>query len=243
MAATPLTSLDRPQTDESASPSGIPRLESGDHLTRAEFERRYEAMPNLKKAELIEGVVYVGSPVRIDVHAQPHGGVLAWLVTYSVATPHTQWGDNATVRLDFDNEPQPDALLRIEEAAGGQSRRSQDGYVEGAPELVVEVAASSASIDRHTKLRVYRRNGVREYLLWQVLDRRVEWFALQDDDYVSLQPDDRRVIHSRVFPGLRLAVDALLNGDLSAVLAEQQAGLASAEHQAFVDSLAARARR
>jgi Uma2 family endonuclease len=240
MAVTPLTPLDRPQTDQSASPSSIPRLESGDHLTRAEFERRYEAMPDLKKAELIEGVAYVGSPVRFDAHAEPHFLVVTWLGVYVAATPGVRAGDNATVRLDLDNEPQPDALLRIEEAAGGQSRRSLDGYVEGAPELVVEVAASSASIDRHTKLRVYRRNGVREYLLWQVLDRQVEWFVLQDDDYVSLKPDDRRVIHSRVFPGLRLAVDALLNGDLAAVLAEQQAGLATAEHQAFVDSLAAR---
>jgi Uma2 family endonuclease len=240
MAVTPLTPLDRPQTDESTSPSSIPRLENGDHLTRAEFERRYEAMPDLKKAELIEGVVYVGSPVRIQEHGEPHASLVGWLGFYFAATPNIQAADSATVRLDWDNEVQPDGLLGIKEAAGGQSYVGDDGYVEGPPELVVEVAASSASIDRHTKLRVYRRNGVREYLLWQVLDRRVEWFALQDDDYVSLQPDDRGVIHSRVFPGLRLAVDALLNGDLAAVLAEQQAGLATAEHQAFVDSLAAR---
>jgi len=32
-------------------------LEPGDHLTREEFERRYDATPGLKKAELIEGVV------------------------------------------------------------------------------------------------------------------------------------------------------------------------------------------
>src|SRR5690242_6337929 len=116
----------------------VPALESGDHLSRSEFERRYEAMPALKKAELIEGVVYVGSPVRMDVHAEPHASVITWLGTYRAATPGVRLGDNPTVRLDLDNEPQPDALLRLEPAAGGRSRVDEDGYVEGPPELVVE---------------------------------------------------------------------------------------------------------
>ena len=220
----------------------IPALESGDRLTRAEFERRYEAMPWLKKAELIEGVVYVGSPVRMDVHAEPHSLVVTWLGVYRAATPGVRVADNATVRLDSDNEPQPDVLLMIDTAAGGHARLSEGGYVEGAPELVVEVAASSASIDRHDKLRVYRRNGVQEYLVWSVLDRRLEWLALREGEYVPREPDDRNVIHSQVFPGLRLAVPALFAGDLAAVLREQQAGLATAEHQQFAELLAARLR-
>ncbi len=221
----------------------LPLLESGDRLTRAEFERRYAAMPWLKKAELIEGVVYVGSPVRVEVHAKPHGMLVTWLGTYAAATPGVELADNATVRLDLDNEPQPDALLRLEPAAGGHSRTSEDGYVEGPPELVVEVAASSASIDRHTKLHVYQRNGVEEYLVWQVLDRRVEWFALQEGAYAPLPADERGVVRSRRFPGLRLAVSALVAGDLATVLAEQQAALGTPEHTAFVAALAERVGR
>ena len=71
------------------------------------------------------------------------------------------------MRLDEDNEPQPDVLLRIEPDAGGQSRVSGDDYIEGAPELVVEIVASSTSVDLHDKLRAYRRNGVREYVVWR----------------------------------------------------------------------------
>src|SRR5437867_3313979 len=164
----------------------VPLLESGDHLSREEFERRYEALPDLKKAELIEGVVYVGSPVRIDVHGKPHGLITGWLAVYTAATPGVELADNTTVRLDVRNEPQPDALLRLDPAAGGRSRTSEDGYVEGPPELAVEVAASSASIDRHAKFRVYERNGVGEYLLWQVLDRRLDWCALREGVYVPL---------------------------------------------------------
>ena len=84
---------------------------------------------------------------------------------------------NATVRLDLDNEPQPDALLRIDSAAGGQSRLSTGDCIEGAPELIVEVAASSAAYDLHDKLRAYRRSGVREYVVWRVPDRQLDWFC------------------------------------------------------------------
>jgi Uma2 family endonuclease len=235
------TQLDQPPVREPSTRP--PRLENGDRLTRAEFERRYEAMADVKKAELIEGVVHMPSPVRTAAHSEPHACIVTWLGLYSAATPGVRHGDNATVRLDLDNEPQPDALLRIEEAFGGRARLSPDDYISGPPELVVEVASSSVSIDRHDKFHVYRRNGVLEYLIWQVLDRRVEWFVLEEDQYTLLAPDERGIIHSRIFPGLRLAVDALLKGDLAAVLAEQQAALDTAEHRQFVASLAARSRR
>src|ERR687886_253158 len=97
-----------------AHPAGVPPLENGDRLTRDEFERRYEAMPHLKKAELIEGVVYVPSPVRHRHHGAPHALMIGWLVQYAAGTPGVEEGDNSTVRLDLDNEPQPDALLFID---------------------------------------------------------------------------------------------------------------------------------
>jgi len=215
----------------------LPPLENGDRLTRPEFERRYQAMPHIKKAELIEGVVYMASPLRFEPHAEPHGQIITWLGVYHAATPGVRLGDNATVRLDMDNEPQPDGLLRLNESVGGRSRLSDDGYVEGAPELIVEVAASSASYDLRDKLRVYRRNGVQEYLVWQVYDQRLDWFRLREGEYVPLQPDAARVVHSEVFPGLWLAVPALLEGNLAQVLAVLQQGLTTSEHAAFVEQL------
>lgn len=214
-------------------------LENGDRLTRAEFERRYEAMPHVKKAELIEGEVHMPSPVRHKNHSRPHASIIGWLMGYCAATPGVDLGDNGTLRLDLDNEFQPDALLRIEPAAGGRSRISADDYVEGPPELIVEVAASSASIDLHTKKAVYRRNGVQEYLVWQTDDERVDWFDLREGEYAPLAPqeNDPGVLRSRVFPGLWLDVAALLAGDLAGVLARLQQGLASAEHAAFVEHL------
>lgn len=216
-----------------------PPLENGDRLLRCEFERRYDALADLKKAELIEGVVHMPSPVRAESHAQPNSVVCAWLTMYRAHTPHTSALDNATVRLDLDNEPQPDALLRIDAAAGGQSRLSADDYVEGAPELVVEIAASSASYDLHAKKNVYRRNGVLEYVVWRVLDDAIDWFVLEDGEYGRLAPDAAGVVESRRFPGLRLAVRALLAGEVAAVLAELQRGLASPAHAAFRAELVA----
>ncbi len=215
--------------------STIPPLENGDKLTRTEFERRYHAMPNQKKAELIEGIVYMASPLRITQHGEPHARIMLWLGFYQTFTPNLQLGDNSTVRLDFDNEPQPDALLRIK--IGGQSTISQDGYVEGAPELIVEIAASSASYDLHQKLNVYRRNQVQEYLVWRVDDGQFDWFRLNNEEYIKLEPNADGVICSEFFPGLWLNIFALLAGDLAKVLAVLQLGLATPEHQSFVEKL------
>ena len=210
-------------------------LENGDRLTRPEFERRYHAMPELKKAELIEGVVYMGSPVRIDRHGRQHAQIMTWLGNYWAATPVVDLADNATTRLDLENEPQPDALLRI--ASGGNSSISEDGYVEGAPELVVEISASTASYDSHDKLRMYRRNGVQEYLVWKIYNNRIDWFQLNEGEYILLEPDAAGIIRSQVFPGLWLAVSAMLEGNLAEVLAVLQQGLASAEHGNFLEQL------
>ncbi|MDX2099318.1 MAG: Uma2 family endonuclease [Leptolyngbyaceae cyanobacterium bins.59] len=212
----------------------LPPLENGDRLTRCEFERRYAAMPQVKKAELIEGVVYMASPVRV-IHSQPHGSIMGWLWTYSVATPGVSAYDNPTVRLDADNEPQPDAVLRLE--TGGRSRISDDGYLEGAPELVVEVAASSASYDLHDKLRVYRRNGVQEYIVWRTYSQQIDWFYLEAGEYQSLPLAADGVLRSRQFPGLWLAADRLLAGNLPEVLSVLQQGIATPEHQKWVDQL------
>ncbi|NEO15335.1 MAG: Uma2 family endonuclease [Moorea sp. SIO3F7] len=212
----------------------IPILENGDRLTRVEFERRYQAMPDTKKAELIEGVVYVASPVRITKHANPHGKIITWLGVYEAATPGVMLGDNPTVRLDFDNEPQPDAILRIDQQKGGQSRITDDDYIEGAPELIVEIAASSASYDLHDKLRAYRRNGVKEYLVWLVQEQQFRWYELDAGEYVQQQPDQLGVLSSNVFPGLQLAVGALLAGEMQRVLSVLQEGIESEAHQHFV---------
>jgi Uma2 family endonuclease len=212
-------------------------LENGDRLTREEFERRYSAMLYLKKAELIEGIVHMPSPVRVRKHGQPHSHIITWLGTYEAATPGVMTGDNTTVRLDLDNEPQPDALLRIETERGGQSHISKDDYIEGAPELIVEVAASTASYDLHDKLKVYRRNGVQEYIVWQIAEQKVSWFSLQAGDYVTLAPDDTGVICSRIFPGLNLKVTALLKSDLAGVLTELQQGITTEAHQLFIEQL------
>lgn len=214
-----------------------PRLENGDRLTRSEFERRYAATPEKFKAELIGGVVYVASPVRVRNHGRPHAYIMGWLIAYVAATPKVDIADNSTVRLDLDNEPQPDALLRIEPEVGGRSRITDDDYIEGAPELTVEIAASSASYDMNAKLNAYRRNGVQEYLVWQTYENQIAWFCLQEGEYIRLQPNATGMIRSRVFPGLWLAVDALLRGDLATVLAELQIGLETSEHREFVDRL------
>ena len=213
----------------------IPPLENGDRLTRSEFERRYQAMPNHQKAELIAGIVYRASPLRITQHGNPHARIMTWLGSYWAATPGVELGDNSTVQLDQYNEPQPDALLRIQ--TGGQSTVNEDGYVEGTPELIVEIAASTVSLDLHQKLEVYQLHQVQEYLVWRVEDEQLDWFQLKQGQYLKLQPDTEGILYSQMFPGLWLDQNALLTGNLAKVLRVLQKGLASGEHQSFVEKL------
>jgi Uma2 family endonuclease len=232
----------RNPTTRPATGRGIPPLENGDRLTRAEFERRYEAMPDVKKAELIEGTVYMGSPVSQGFHGGPHTDVVGWLYTYRVNTPGTDTGDNSTVRLDPDNEPQPDALLFVLPEYGGRVRLTKKKkYIRRAPDLVFEIAASSASIDLGNKLTAYRRNKVSEYVVWRVYDDAVDWFTLRAGSFAPLAPDPADgLLKSVAFPGLWLDPAGLVVRDARAVLAALNRGLASPEHAAFVQLLASR---
>jgi len=216
----------------------IPPLTNGDKLTRYEFERRYNAVSKPKKAELIEGIVYImPAALRFRSHGQPHGRITGWLFSYEAMTPGVALGVEPTVRLDLDNEPQPDAVLIIIPEAGGQTRISEDDYIEGPPELVVEIAASSVAIDLHGKKQAYRRNGVREYIVWQVLDQKLSWFSLEQGEYLELLPNEEGILKSRVFPGLWLAVNELLTSNMQVVLNVLQAGLQSVEHADFTHKL------
>ena len=219
-------------------PSVVPRLQPGDRLTRAEFERRYDATPDLKKAELIEGIVYMPPPVSHTYHGAPHADLLGWLWCYRAGTPGVQVGDNGSLRLDLDNMPQPDAYLLIDPKCGGQAKIDDDDYVSGAPELVGEIAASSVSYDLHVKLNVYRRSGVREYVVWRTYDRAIDYMVLREGEYQKLAPDAGGIIRSEVFPGLWLAPAAMLAGDMQKVLQVAQEGLSSPEHRDFVARLA-----
>ncbi len=236
-----IATASRSQASGSGEPLSKEPLESGDRLGAAEFLRRYEAMSQVKKAELIEGIVYMPSPVRL-AHGAPDSLIQTWLGLFSARTPGTQVASNCTVRLDAENVPQPDALLRVLPEYGGRAHEDPAGYVCGPPELIVEIAASSVAIDLHDKLRAYRRAGVREYLIWRTLDAQFDWFVLHQDEYRPIGPDGKHVIRSAHFPGLALAVDALLARNAAKVLDVLQHHLQAPAHAAFVAHLAANAR-
>ena len=140
----------------------------------------------------------------------------------------------------MDNEAQPDGILCIDSELGGATRIGDDDYLEGPPELIVEVAASSASYDLGDKKNAYRRNGVKEYIAWRVLDGEIDWFINRPSGYEPLAINDQRRYQSETFPGLWLDLDAMLSGDLGKVLAVLQEGIASDEHATFVKALADR---
>lgn len=213
----------------------IPALQNGDHLTRVEFERRYAAHPHIKKAELIEGVVYVLSPVSL-VHSHRHANVILWLGTYLAATPGLRLLDNATVILDAENEVQPDAALYIIE--GGQARPVRS-YLHGAPALVVEIAGSSAAYDLHEKMRVYRRTGVMEYIVMLALEGETQWYRLNEGQYELVAADESGTIRSAIFPGLYFHPDRFWADDLSGLLKVLQTGLSTSEHAEYVARLTA----
>jgi Uma2 family endonuclease len=173
----------------------------------------------------------------MDQHGEPQAIIIAWLGTYAAMTPGVQPAGSATSRLDDDNDPEGDAILRIRPEYGGQSSTDDKGYITGSPELIVEIAASTTQRDLELKLEIYRRNGVREYLVWETIGEEFYWFVWENGNYLRVLPDEQHLIRSRVFPGLWLDVNALMSGKLAQVLQVVQQGTAATEHAEFVARL------
>lgn len=218
-----------------ATPDGS-ELHSGDRMTREEFHRIYEQMPEGFQAELIGGTVYVASPLKRR-HGTNHLPLGTVLFTYESNTPGVESGDNTTVLLGDDAEPQPDLFLRILPDFGGRSRTTDDDYVAGAPELLAEIAHSSRAIDLHDKRDDYARHGGLEYLVLCLRERVLRWFDLRTGEERFADPDG--VIRIATFPGLWIHAEALLAKDYRRMMATLDQGLASPEHAEFVARLAA----
>lgn len=227
-----MATLPRPKK---AAPERL-ELHSGDRMSREEFHRIYERMPEDFKAELIGGIVYVASPLRRP-HGTVHTALNGLLFIYAANTPGTEAADNATIILSDDAEPQPDLLLRILPERGGQSQDTPDEYIAGPPEFLAEIAHSSRAIDLHAKRRDYARYGVLEYLVLCLGEEELRWFDLRTDK--ELQPDSDGVYRVRTFPGLWIHREALLAKDYKRTIAVLEQGLATPEHAAFVARLAA----
>jgi Uma2 family endonuclease len=210
-------------------------LHNGDRLSQAEFHRRYEQYPDDVKFELIGGIVYMASPLRLP-HSRYDGQLGFVLELYTMATPGTEVLHGATTILGDDSEPMPDLGLIVLPEHGGQTRQNEDGYLVGAPELVCEIAHSTVSLDLNAKKRDYRLAGVREYLVVCIKEQQLHWFHF---GHKAIRPSAAGVWRSRVFPGLWLDGPALLRRDKARLAEVVREGLASPEYAAFAARLAA----
>ena len=217
----------------------LPLLEPGDHLDQATFHALYTAMPEDVKAELIGGVVYMPAALR-RAHGRSSGLLVRWLGAYEDDTPGVELYDNTTTIMGDESEPQPDACLIVQPECGGQMRVTEDDYLQGAPELVGEVASSTEAYDLHSKKRDYERAGVREYLVVALRQRRVFWFVNHQGKFEERAPDAEGIHRSGVFPGLWLDPEALIQLNGRRLLEVLRQGLATPGHAAFVAQLAAR---
>ncbi|HEX5273105.1 MAG TPA: Uma2 family endonuclease [Gemmataceae bacterium] len=219
--------------------SGPVELENGDRMTQPEFHRLYEQAPEGFCAELIGGIVYVSSPLKRR-HGTSHPALTTVFFAYQGHTPGVECGDNTTVQLGEESEPQPDLYLRVLAENGGQSRTTEDDYIAGPPELVAEIAQSSRAIDLHAKLLDYARYGVREYLVVCLREQQLRWFDLPADKELRLDPDG--ICRVRAFPGLWVHAKGLFAKDYARLMATLQEGLATPGHAAFITRLAAAGR-
>ena len=219
----------------------VPPLANGYHLSRDEFERRYDRMPDVKRAELIEGIVFLGSPVSVS-HGEPHARIMALLGYYAARTPLVRIADNVTYRVDEKNEFQPDAALFIDETAGGKGV-IPDMYLEGAPELVCEIALSSYSQDLFEKKDAYYRAGVKEYLVWEVEELTLTLFRRGKKGFSPSSADSDSLIRSAIFPGLWINAEALITGQVDRALDDIDSGLRDSGHTEFKTLLQKRAAR
>jgi Uma2 family endonuclease len=224
--------------NESLDPT-VPPLEPGDQMDFDEFVRRWAAYPNLKRAELLDGEVFMpAAAVTADFHARPHAHLIAWLGTYAGNTPGVDVLTDPTIRLGRRNGPQPDGCLAVLPSHGGRVSTSPDGFYVGAPELVVEISGSTVGRDLTRKLAIYREHEVREYLVYRSYDGELDAFVLKGLDFERRAVDQDGIYRSVAFPGAWLNVGSLVAGDLAGILSTTQAGIGSAEHAEFVRKLA-----
>jgi Uma2 family endonuclease len=222
-------------TKMSATPQ---TLVEGQRLDQPTFHALYQAMPAATRAELIDGVVYMPSPVGLE-HGEAQVPMIMWLGYYAANTPGVSAMDNATAVLGWKSEPQPDGLLRILPSCGGRTW-DEAGFVHGAPELVVEVAKATRFVDLGPKLRDYERAGVMEYVVRAINPDEIYWFGQENGTLVQRPMAGEGLYHSSVFPGLWLDPIALLKGDWPRLHAVIDLGCATSEHADFVARLAAR---
>ena len=210
-------------------------LLTGQQLDRKDFERRWDESPQIKYAELIDGIVRVNGPVKAT-HSRALSCLALWLVRYEMETPGVISCGPASIRLDEFNMPLSDSLLMIDPKRGGRCRISDDDLVEGGPELICEVTNDSRSFDLHAKFKLYERHAVQEYLVWRTLDREIDWFQLCNGRFQRIVPNEG-LLKSQVFPGLWLRPDELIQDRLRFVRLTVQQGASSAEHRDFIQRL------
>jgi Uma2 family endonuclease len=220
------------------APQSLPLLEQGDHLDQKTFHERYEAMPNVKKAELIQGMVFMGA-AALRQHSRMHSILVRWLGAYEDQTPGVETLVELTAILGPESEPQPDICMIVLPEKGGQMQPSKDyeDYLEGPPELVVEVASSTESYDLHLKKADYERQGVREYLVVALRQRRIFWFVNRNGAFQELALAQDGFLKSEIFPGLWLDPAALFEKKVRRVLEVAALGLATPEHKVFAEEL------
>jgi Uma2 family endonuclease len=207
----------------------------GDVLSREEFLRRWEAMPQLKKAELIRKVVYLPSPVSSD-HGHAESDLGGLLFVYKAATPGCQTCNNTTWLMLEDESPQPYTALYVLPECGGRTR-AEGNFLAGAPEFLSEVCVTSAAFDLHQKLEVYQEAGVQEYLAVLLHEQEVRLHRLSRRRFRVVARPATGVYQSSAFPGLWIDGDALLARDYGRLTRVLNEGLASPEHAAFVRKL------
>jgi Uma2 family endonuclease len=227
------------KTEERLNLGSLPgsNFDSGYRLSKEEFIRRYEARKDIRRAELLNGIVFImASPVSRS-HSQGHLSAAHLITNYVEATPLVIGDIDATLLLHGDNAVQPDGLLRVDPRAGGKATLTEKEYIKGPPELVIEISVSTESYDLTFKKDIYLEAGIAEYVVWQALDAKLHWFKRRGDAYEDLKVGDDGIVKSAAMPGFWVDVGAFVRGDLAALKVAMSKGLASPEHASFVVEL------
>jgi Uma2 family endonuclease len=138
-------------------------------------------------------------------------------VHYTGLHPDCETANDSTWIIDKSSTVQPDCFLRYVQ---GNSWLDEQSYLRGAPELVVEISASTVSMDSHQKKANYERAGVREYIVWRVIDKVIDIWRYDDQtkSFLAAPPNADRIWSSAVFPGLVLDLAAVMEMNSQAAI-------------------------
>ena len=175
-------------------------------VKRITFEEYLDSLTEESKGDLFDGLLYMQTPPS-DAHEEIFGFLFDILRNYVLEKNlGVVRGSRTAIRFAEEHGTQPDIVF----ISNARRHLIYPYYIDGAPEVVVEILSpSTRKLDRGKKMALYAENGVLEY--WQVdpEDQTAKFLRNNDGVWAPMPVGGDGIFHSEAISGFWLNVQWL----------------------------------